>query len=167
MSTARARTGRCRREQRQLLPRCNTSTCPRAPTRNPNCYSQGSRAENRVPPCNEIISRPKKPKPTPPPPKTKHWDAGSCPGGMSIAGTWLCRLRQLFHPIATRQTFLHVMLRNPFHLEKAVTSPFAAWYLPEMSNPNTLERENAFLFLRIALCLHRDGLVSSQEKSAD
>lgn len=49
--------------------------------------------------------------------------------------------------------------RVPFYLGEAIMSPFAAWYLSEMSNPNAPERDNAFIFLKIALHLHTDGLL--------
>lgn len=115
---------------------------------------------------NHPTKNPQSPPPHPPS-KNKCSHAGSCPGRTGITFTLLRGLCQQFHTIATRWAFLHIRFRVPFHLEEAVTSPFAAWYLSEISNPNTLERDNAFLFLKIALHLHRGGLVSSQERSAD
>lgn len=85
---------------------------------------------------------------------------------MGIAFTWLCGLCQQFHTIAIGRAFLHIRFRVPFHLGGAITSPFAAWYLSEMSNPNALERDNAFLFLKIALHLHTDGLLPKKSQKA-
>lgn len=75
---------------------------------------------------------------------------------MGVTFTWLCGLCQQFLTRAIGWAFLHVRFHVRFHLGEAITSPFAAWYLSEMSNPKALERDNAFLFLKIALHLQMD-----------
>lgn len=71
----------------------------------------------------------------------------------------LCGLCQQFHMLESGWAFWHVGFHVPFHSDEAITSPFAAWYLAEMSNPNALERDNAFFFLQMALHLHTDGFI--------